>query len=168
MCLTRFLVTMPSEPTTTGATYVLMCNFSSNILVLLDLLFLFVYVCDTSISRHSNVNYDVLVLFPVYQYYVRSPGLDFTVRLNGKVPQEFYVSSFDNPVLACAHTIFLRHQVHTVSRLPSSKSWQRCHAGACIAFVPSYCIHTARDPPSRLSHSIFYIKERAAVSRFLF
>ena len=89
-------------------------------------------------------------------------------RLNGKVPQEFYVSSFDNPVLACTHTIFLRYQVHTVSRLPSSKSWQRCHAGACIAFVPSYCIHTARGPPSRLSHSIFYIKERAAVSRFLF
>ena len=75
-----------------------MCNFSSNILVHLALFFLFgvLLFYDAGIIRYSNVDYDALVLFSVYQYCVGSPGLDFAVRLNGKVPQKFYGSSFDN------------------------------------------------------------------------
>ena len=92
---------MPSETTTTGTTYVLMFHRRAISLLISWYLWIFTFYFSAMLASPGTAMsiYDALILFPVYQYYVRSPFLDFTVRLNGgKVPQEFYGSSFDSRV----------------------------------------------------------------------
>ena len=127
-----FLVTMPSEPTNTGTTCVLM--FLRRAMSLLTSWYFWIFFFSLSaMLAFPGTAMSILSItmhsfsFAVYQYYVWSPGLDFTVRLNGKLPQEFYGTSFDNRFWLVLHTISLRHQVHSVSRLTSAQSWQRCH-----------------------------------------